>query len=43
MLGRPGFYALEDYILKITDGYKIPHWKDTLHEYIDREVSDEKK
>ena len=34
---RPGFFALDDYILKITGGYKIPHWKDTLHEYIDRE------
>ena len=43
MLARPGFYALEDYILKITDGYKIPHWKDTLHEYIDREGLNEKK
>ncbi|MBS6106638.1 MULTISPECIES: NAD(P)-dependent oxidoreductase [Anaerococcus] len=34
---RPGFFALDDYILKITGGYKIPNWKDTLHEYIDRE------
>ena len=34
---RPGFFALGDYILKITGGYKIPNWKDTLHEYIDRE------
>ena len=34
---KPGFFALDDYILKITGGYKIPNWKDTLHEYIDRE------
>lgn len=34
---RPGFYALEDYILNITGDYKLPHWKDTLHQYIDRE------
>ncbi|MDU0894309.1 MAG: NAD(P)-dependent oxidoreductase [Anaerococcus sp.] len=34
---RPGFFALDDYILKITGGYKILNWKDTLHEYIDRE------
>ena len=34
---KPGFYALDDYILKITGGEQIPHWKDALHEYIDRE------
>ena len=40
---RPGFFALDDYILKITDQDKIPHWKETLHEYIDREGLNEKK
>ena len=34
---KPGFYALDDYILKITGGDKIPNWKETLHQYIDRE------
>lgn len=40
---RPGFFALDDYILKITDQDKIPHWKETLHEYIDREGLNGKK
>lgn len=34
---RSGFFALDDYIIKITEAAKIPHWKQTLHEYIDRE------
>lgn len=37
MLQKPGFYALDDYILRITGGYQIPNWKDTLHEYMDKE------
>lgn len=40
---KSGFYALEDYITKITGGYQIPHWKDALHEYIDREGLNVKK
>lgn len=34
---RPGFMALEDYILKIIGDYSLPHWKDMVHDYIDRE------
>ena len=34
---KPGFFALNDYILKITSSELIPHWKTMLHEYIDRE------
>ena len=34
---KPGCFALEDYILKITGGDKMPNWKDCLHQYIDRE------
>lgn len=43
MSHQPGFYALDDYILKITGGDKIPHWKETLHAYIDREGLNGKK
>lgn len=43
LIEKSGFYALEDYILNITGGYKIPNWKDTLHDYIDREGLNEKK
>lgn len=34
---QPGFYALDDYILKITGNHRLPSWKDALHQYIDRE------
>ena len=40
---KPGFFAIDDYIIKITSGELIPNWKDSLHKYLDREELDGKK
>ena len=40
---RPGFFAIDDYIIKLTSGEMIPNWKDSLHAYIEREGLNGKK
>ena len=40
---KPGFFAIDDYIVKITSGELIPNWKDSLLKYIDREGLNGKK
>lgn len=31
---RPAYSVLENYMLKLTNGYVFPDWKDALKEYL---------
>ena len=36
---RPAYAVLDNFILRIIDVYDMPHWKDSLKEYIEERMA----